>query len=119
MLEFELKHHRKPTVAMMGLAFKPDIDDLRESPSKYITAKVMQSCSNAEILVVEPNVKEHNVFKLTDYREAYEKADIVAFLTAHTPFRELPWREDKVVLDFAGYSGGTVRNIRRKFVSLQ
>ena len=102
MLEFELKHHRKPTVAMMGLAFKPDIDDLRESPSKYITAKVMQSCSNAEILVVEPNVKEHNVFKLTDYREAYEKADIVAFLTAHTPFRELPWREDKVVLDFCG-----------------
>ena len=102
MLEFELKHHRKPTVAMMGLAFKPDIDDLRESPSKYITAKVMQSCSKAEILVVEPNVKEHNVFKLTDYREAYEKADIVAFLTAHTPFRELPWREDKVVLDFCG-----------------
>lgn len=102
MLEFELKHHRKPIVAMMGLAFKPDIDDLRESPSKYITAKVMQSCSNAEILVVEPNVKEHNVFKLTDYREAYEKADIVAFLTAHTPFRELPWREDKVVLDFCG-----------------
>ena len=102
MLEFELKHHRKPTVAMMGLAFKPDIDDLRESPSKYITAKVMQSCSNAEILVVEPNVKDHNVFKLTDYREAYEKADFVAFLTAHTPFRELPWREDKVVLDFCG-----------------
>lgn len=102
MLEFELKHHRKPVVALMGLAFKPDIDDLRESPSKYITTKVMQSCSNAEILVVEPNVKEHHVFKLTDYREAYEKADIVAFLTAHTPFRELPWRTDKVVLDFCG-----------------
>ena len=102
-LEFELKHHRKPTVAMMGLAFKPDIDDLRESPAKYIVTKVMQSCDNADILVVEPNVKEHNVFKLTDYKEAYERADVVVFLTAHSPFRELPWREDKVMLDFCNY----------------
>ncbi len=101
-LEFELKHHRKPTVAMMGLAFKPDIDDLRESPAKYIVTKVMQSCDNADILVVEPNVKEHNVFKLTDYKEAYERADVVVFLTAHSPFRELAWREDKVMLDFCG-----------------
>ena len=102
MLEFELKHHRKPVVAMMGLAFKPDIDDLRESPAKYITTKVMQSCNNADILVVEPNIKEHNVFTLTDYKDAYEKADIVAFLTAHTPFKGLTWRDDKVILDFCG-----------------
>ena len=102
MLEFELKNHRKPVIAMMGLAFKPDIDDLRESPAKYITTKVMQSCNNANILVAEPNVKEHNVFKLTDYKEAYDKADIVAFLTAHTQFKGLPWCEDKVILDFCG-----------------
>lgn len=102
MLEYELRHHHKPVVAMMGLAFKPDIDDLRESPAKYITTKVMQSCNNADILVVEPNVKVHNVFKLTDYKEAYEKADIVAFLTAHTPFKELAWSDDKVILDFCG-----------------
>ena len=81
---------------------KPDIDDLRESPAKYITTKVMQGCNNANILVVEPNVKEHNVFKLTDYKEAYDKADIVVFLTAHTPFKELPWKDDKVILDFCG-----------------
>ena len=65
MLKFELEYHRKPVVAMMGLAFKPDIDDLREAPAKYITTKVMQSCNNADILVVEPNVTEHKVFKLT------------------------------------------------------
>lgn len=102
MLEFELKHNRKPYVALMGLAFKPNIDDLRESPAKYIVSKVMQSCNNANIMVVEPNVTEHKVFKLTDYRQAYDKADIVAFLTAHEPFKTLPWREDKVILDFCG-----------------
>lgn len=102
MLKFELDKHRKPVVAMMGLAFKPNIDDLRESPAKYIVTKVMQSFNNAEILVVEPNVKEHNIFKLTDYKEAYERADIVAFLTAHDPFKTLPWRDDKVILDFCG-----------------
>lgn len=102
MLEFELKNHRKPTIAMMGLAFKPNIDDLRESPAKYITTKVMQNCNNANLLVVEPNVKEHNVFKLADYNEAYEKADIVVFLTAHNEFKALEWRDDKVILDFCG-----------------
>ncbi len=102
MLKFELKHHRKPVIAMMGLAFKPNIDDLRESPAKYITTKVMQGCNNADILVVEPNVSEHKIFKLTDYREAYDRADIVVMLVAHDVFKELPWTDEKVVLDFCG-----------------
>jgi len=102
MMQFELTRRRKPVVAMMGLAFKPDIDDLRESPAKRITTDVMQGGNNADILVVEPNITEHNVFKLTDYREAYDRADIVVFLTAHTQFRSLPWRDDKVILDFCG-----------------
>ena len=102
MLKFELKHHHKPVVAMMGLAFKPNIDDLRESPAKYITMKVMQGCSNADILVVEPNISEHKVFKLTGYREAYDRADIVVMLVAHDAFKELPWTDKKVILDFCG-----------------
>ncbi len=95
-LRFELENGRKPVVAMMGVAFKPDIDDLRESPAKAIISKVMQSAGNSPILVVEPNVAEHNVFKLTPYKEAYAQADIAVFLTAHTPFRSLEWddRED-------------------------
>lgn len=101
-LEFELANRRKPSVAMMGLAFKPDIDDLRESPAKLITSTVMQSGSNLDIMVVEPNIPRHNVYRLTDYREAYEKADIVAFLTAHSQFKTLPRRTDKVILDFCG-----------------
>lgn len=102
MLKFELEHHKKPIVAMMGLAFKPNIDDLRESPAKYITTKVIQSCNNAEILVVEPNVESHNVFKLTNYKVAYDKADIVVFLTAHDQFKTLELCNSKLILDFCG-----------------
>ena len=102
MLKFELSNGRKPVVAMMGLAFKPDIDDLRESPAKQIVAKVMQGCNNANILIVEPNVEEHNVYKLTPYQEAFDKADIVVYLVGHTPFKALPKDTDKIILDFCG-----------------
>lgn len=102
MKQFELDHGREPIVALMGLAFKPNIDDLRESPAKYIATKVMQGHNNGDFLIVEPNISEHKVFKLTGYKEAYEKADIVAFLVAHDPFKELVWREDKIILDFCG-----------------
>jgi len=102
MLEFELKYHRVPHVAMMGLAFKPNIDDLRESPAKSITSKVLQSSNRGNIMVVEPNITEHNVFKLTNYRTAYEKAVIVVFLVNHREFAELNYRSDVEVLDFCG-----------------
>ena len=101
-LEFELKHGRKPSIAIMGLAFKPNIDDLRESPAKYIAQKVLQNANNEEFFVVEPNIKAHKVFKLTDYKEAIEKADIVVFLVAHKEFKTLNLPNDKVVLDFCG-----------------
>jgi UDP-N-acetyl-D-mannosaminuronic acid dehydrogenase len=101
-LEFELKHGRKPNVALMGLAFKPDIDDLRESPAKYIVQKVLQNANNETHYIVEPNIAEHNVFKITDYKTAAEKADIIAFLVAHKEFKTLKLDTDKVVLDFCG-----------------
>lgn len=102
-LKFEIKHGRKPIIACMGLAFKPDIDDLRESPAKYITQKVMQSENDGNILIVEPNIKEHSVFKLTNYKEAYEKADIIAFLVAHKEFKNLKYdNTSKIILDFCG-----------------
>lgn len=102
MLEFELKNNCRPVVAMMGLAFKPNIDDLRESPAKSIATKVIQGCNNADIMVVEPNVLEHNLFKLTNYKEAYDRADIVVFLVNHREFAELNYRADVWVLDFCG-----------------
>ena len=101
-LQFELQHGKKPKIALMGLAFKPDIDDLRESPAKYIAQRVLQNANNEEYYIVEPNIKEHNVFKLTDYKSAYENADIIVFLVAHKEFKSLEKRDSKVILDFAG-----------------
>ena len=86
----------------MGLAFKPNIDDLRESPAKYIAQKVLQNDSNGAYFIVEPNIKEHNVFKLTNYQTAAEQADIIAFLVAHDEFKALGLSSEKVVLDFCG-----------------
>lgn len=100
-LRFEMENHRKPVVALMGLAFKPDIDDLRESPARHIAEKVIHSHEGAQILVAEPNVGVVDI-PLTDYAEAYDQADIVAFLTAHRQFKELPWSDDKVIMDFCG-----------------
>jgi UDP-N-acetyl-D-mannosaminuronic acid dehydrogenase len=100
-LRFEVENHRKPVVALMGLAFKPDIDDLRESPARHIAEKVIHSHEGAQILVAEPNVGMIDI-PLTDYAQAYAQADIVAFLTAHRQFKELPWSDDKVIMDFCG-----------------
>ena len=101
-LKFELKHGRKPSIALMGLAFKPNIDDLRESPAKYIVNKVLQNDSNSEYFIVEPNIDSHNVFKLTNYNEAIVKADILVFLVSHEVFKNLKISNDKVILDFCG-----------------
>ncbi len=101
-LEFQLKHGRKPSVALMGLAFKPNIDDLRESPAKYIAQKVLQNANNETYYIVEPNIEKHAVFKLTDYREAVEKADIIVFLVAHDEFKTIEISKEKQVLDFCG-----------------
>jgi len=103
-LKFELQHGRNPRIALMGLAFKPNIDDLRESPAKYIAQKVLQNDNNGEYFIVEPNIKEHKVFKLTNYKEATIKADIIVFLVAHKEFKNLEIAKDKIVLDFCGVS---------------
>lgn len=102
MKEFKLREGREPIVALMGLAFKPNIEDLRESPAKYIASKVMQGHNNEDFLIVEPNIESHKVYKLTHYKEAYDTADIIAFLVAHSEFKDLDFREDKIILDFCG-----------------
>lgn len=101
-LNFQIKNGKSPAIAIMGLAFKPNIDDLRESPAKYIAQKVVQNANGEQIYFVEPNIKEHQILKLTPYQDAYDKADIVAFLVAHDEFKTLKKSSSKVILDFCG-----------------
>ena len=101
-LQFELKNKRKPKIALMGLAFKADIDDLRESPAKYITQQVLQNSNDDDFFIVEPNIETHSIYKLTNFEEAYRKADIIAFLVAHKQFKDLQISSEKIVLDFCG-----------------
>ena len=86
----------------MGLAFKPNIDDLRESPAMEIVKELHTDAHGAKLLVVEPNISEHREYSLTNVSDAYTQADIVVFLTAHKPFFELPFVEGKQILDFCG-----------------
>lgn len=100
--DFELRYKRRPKVALMGLAFKPDIDDLRESPAIDIVSEIMKLSNDMEIMISEPNIKRHPTFKLTNYTDAFRAADIIVFLVGHSSFKNLPADSDKIILDFCG-----------------
>jgi len=99
-LEFEKKNGRKAIVTCMGLAFKPDIDDLRESPALYITRRLKSE--GLDILAVEPNVYDFDEFDIHERVTAVEDADIVVFLVGHKEFKTLNNLNDKIVFDFCG-----------------
>jgi len=96
-LKFENENGTKAKVACMGLAFKPDIDDLRESPALYITRRL--KADGLDVIAVEPNIESHKDIEIVDYKEALEKADIITFLVAHKEFKGLDIKTD---LDFCG-----------------
>jgi UDP-N-acetyl-D-mannosaminuronic acid dehydrogenase len=101
---------RAPVIAALGLAFKPNIDDLRESPALNITAAMAEQFAGSTILAVEPHVEElpaalagrENV-RLCPAESAIEAADIVALLVDHTAFANLkPLAAGKHVVDTRG-----------------
>ena len=98
-LKFEKENGRKAKVACMGLAFKPDIDDLRESPAVYV-AKTLIS-QGIEVLAVEPNIESHKDFDIIDFETAINGADIIVFLVAHKEFKGIKIF-GKDVIDFCG-----------------
>jgi UDP-N-acetyl-D-mannosaminuronic acid dehydrogenase len=98
-LALERKLKRKPVVACMGLAFKPDIDDLRESPAVYVARKLIEA--GIELLTVEPNIDESGEFNLCSIEDVKKKADLFALLVAHSEFKAFPLEEGRY-LDFCG-----------------
>lgn len=102
-LSFEMKNGKKPQVALMGLAFKPNIDDLRESPAMKIAKHLVAEIPDVKFNIVEPNISSHPDFDIVDFQTAFEQSDIVVYLTAHKQFFMLPQEaNDKLILDFCG-----------------
>ena len=93
----------QPRIACLGLAFKPDIDDLRESPALEI-ARGLREVHGERVLCVEPNLESYDEFPLTSLSDALSQADIIAVLVAHRSFCELDvdQLDEKVVLDAVG-----------------
>lgn len=90
------------TVACLGLAYKPDVDDLRESPSIAVVEELAK-LKNLTLKIVEPNLERWEK-TLHPLEEALKKADVVVSLTAHKPFKSLPdgALEGKWVVDACG-----------------
>ncbi len=81
------KKREDVTVACFGLAFKPDIDDLRESPALQITRDLMNTLS-CKVVAVEPNIEQLSEdFTLVDLASAFNKADVYVMLVDHQEFK--------------------------------
>src|SRR6266403_3176154 len=101
---------KDPIVACLGLTYKPDVDDLRESPAIEIAVELARA-GREQILTADPNLTGlpeelallPNV-SFCDTLEAVRGADIVALLVAHSSFRKIPREElmRRVVIDATG-----------------
>ena len=102
---------RAPVVAVLGLAFKPNIDDLRESPALNIAIEVAQQFTGSRILVVEPHVEElpaalagRDNVELVPAEDGIREADVVLLLVDHDAFASLgSTTQGKKVIDTRGH----------------
>lgn len=94
---------REIKIAFLGITFKPDIDDLRESPSAEIVKQIIKKYNN--VVVVEPNISKHENFNIVSIDSAIETADLMVILVKHKIFleKEIQFRmSQKKLIDFCG-----------------
>jgi len=97
---------KNPTIACLGLAYKPDIDDMRESPAlKIVEELVLRNVGKLKI--VEPNLDKYSDLDLVSLNEAIDCADIVLILVGHRSFLSLPSGKlaEKIIIDTCGITG--------------
>ena len=94
---------KSPIIACLGLAFKADVDDLRESPAFDIVKRLSEQ-EIGTLMVCEPNLSSLEGFRLYDVNDAIEKADIILLLVDHKPFQSLNATElsEKIIIDTRG-----------------
>ncbi len=97
----------RPKVLVLGLTYKPDIDDLRESPALLIAQK-LSKYSDLELLICEPHLEHSKLQNIFDHvvslQEGLEQADIILCLVKHSQFKAINTNniEHKKILDFCG-----------------
>ena len=94
---------KAPAIACLGLAFKANVDDLRQSPAVDIV-RDLQREDVGKLLICEPNVDTHPEFDLVPLAEAVAEADIILLLVDHKEFRALNAHriQDKILIDTRG-----------------
>lgn len=93
----------KPKIVCLGLAFKPDIDDLRESPALEIASSLM--AQGYEVIAVEPNIETHAVIELEELGNVFNEDAVLAILVKHKEFLDKSVQEKLTslgALDFCG-----------------
>ena len=100
--DFSFLYKRNPIVACLGLSFKPNIDDLRESPAVNIVKSLINKRADIIFYIVEPHLSNSNQFDLVDFNHAIDKADIIVYLVKHDIFMQHNKNPVKVYLDFCG-----------------
>ena len=90
-------------IVFFGLAFKPDIDDLRESPSLKIVRDISKQ-HLGKVVAVEPNIEslDREDFELQDFHKACDGASIGVLLVDHKEFREMSPPEIPKIIDTKG-----------------
>jgi len=101
--EFISEIGSKPKIVCLGITYKPDIDDLRESKALEVVETLI--AEKHEIIVVEPNIYKHKKLLIQNFFEAIEQADLVCVLVKHREFLQPEIRNKLLkckVLDFCG-----------------
>ena len=96
-LEFYKKNKYKPKVGLLGLTFKPNIEDIRGAPAINIFKKCQEL--NIEIYPCEPNLISLNQIKLYTLEQVLENCDLIFILVAHDEFKNL---KKQNIIDFCG-----------------
>ncbi len=94
-LEMEEVLKRSVSIACLGLSYKPNIDDLRESPALDIVMDLINS--SMKVLVCEPNLKSHPNIDLCSIDDVILKADLISILVPHKEFYNLKLSEKKTI----------------------
>ena len=94
---------KRPVIGCLGLAFKADVDDLRESPSVGIVRQLIKN-NIGEVIISEPNLSRHDEFELLPHEEVIARSDIVLLLVDHKEFRNLKAADlkEKILIDTRG-----------------